>query len=139
MLPTWAPWVACGVLAIGGYAVYERSESRLAKCDQRMADFKRDLATKALELRVEVAEESAAAAKQALTEARQIEATAATEKERVRVVTVKEDCQRDPGIGAMFDAIDRLLEPPVGAGAGQGAGRSGAAGSVRGAPAPLGR
>ena len=130
VLPTWAPWVACGVLAIGGYAAYERGESRVAACEARMDKFKADLAVAALQQRVAVAEASAAAAKTALEEGRQIDATASTEKEKVRVVTVEVGCQSDRGITVMFDGLDRVLEPPAGAGAGQGAGGSGAAGAV---------
>lgn len=122
ILPTWAMPVACAVLAIGCYALYERGNSIDAKCKQEMADFKADLSKKALEQRIEVAEASARAAQAALTETRQVEATASSEKEKVRVVTVTLPCQQDPGINAMFDGLDRVLDPAASPGADQGAG-----------------
>lgn len=130
MIPGWVPWVACGVLAIGGYAVYERGESRLTACEGRMDKFKQELATRALQQRVDVAEASAKAAREALLETRQIEATASSEKERVRVVTVTLPCQQDPGINAMFDGLDRVLDPAASTGSDQGAGRPISPGAV---------
>ncbi len=138
IIPLWVPWVAAGVMAIGGFAVYERGESRLAACDARMDKFVAGLQKAALEQRVAVAEASAAAAQAALSETRQIEASASSEKERVRVVTVTLPCQNDPGINAMFDGLDRVLDPAAGPGADQGAGGRVSAGAVPrgGAPVP---
>lgn len=130
MLPTWVMPVACVGLTIGCYALYERGNSIDARCKQEMADFKADLSKKALEQRVAVAEASATAARNALTETRQVEATASSEKERVRVVTVTLPCQNDPGINAMFDGLDRVLDPAAGPGADQGAGGRVPAGAV---------
>lgn len=131
MIPSWAPWVGCAVLAIGGYAVYERGSAQLAACEQRMADFKKDLAIAAAEQKAAVAKASAEAAQALLAESQQIKASAADEKEKVRVVTVTLPCQQDPGINAMFDAADRLLFG-AGPGAGEGVGRPAAASGVRG-------
>lgn len=139
MIPLWVPWVACGVLAIGGYALHERGVANLAACESRMDKFKQELATKALQQRAEVAEASAKAAHDMLVETRQVEATASNEKEKVRVVTVTLPCQQDPGIGAMFDAVDRVLGPAAGPGADQGPGRPVPLGAVPGSGAAVPR
>lgn len=105
--------VSIGIGAIGMGVQTLRLSHRdveLANSKTEFADFKRDQVVAALTQRAETAERSAEQARAHQAESRQIEATGTTVKEKVVYVPVAANCTTDPGVLAIFDGIDRVLD-----------------------------
>lgn len=109
-----------GALGIGVQTVrLSNRDVELAESKEAFTKFKHDQAVAALEQRAQTAERSAEQARQHQAESRTIEQAGTVIKEKVVYVPVAQNCITDPGVLAIFDGIDRVLDRGKG-GAGAG-------------------